>query len=114
MTAQWVGPLAENLDLWFANQRKFSLGNMEGNLRLSMKPSDYIRRNTRYSLFDIEPVDTYIRRYEMPELYCYASDYPHPEGGRKPMIDVSERVAPFGQEVLQKVFVDNAAWLMPD
>lgn len=114
VTAQWVGPLAENLDLWFANQRKFSLGNMEGDLCLSMKPSDYIRRNTRFSLFDIEPVDTYIRRYEMPELYCYASDYPHPEGGRKPMIDVSERVAPFGQKVLQKVFVDNASWLMPD
>jgi hypothetical protein len=114
VTAQWVGPLAENLDLWFANQRKFSLGNMEGDLRLSMKPSDYIRRNTRYSLFDIEPVDTYIRRYEMPELYCYASDYPHPEGGRQPMIDVSERVAPFGHDVLQKVFIDNGAWLMPD
>jgi predicted TIM-barrel fold metal-dependent hydrolase len=114
VTAQWVGPLAENLDLWFANQRKFSLGNMEGDLLLSLKPSDYIRRNTRYSLFDIEPVDTYIRRYEMPEIYCYASDYPHPEGGRKPMIDVSERVAPFGREVLEQVFVDNGAWLMPD
>jgi predicted TIM-barrel fold metal-dependent hydrolase len=114
VTAQWVGPLAENLDLWFANQRKFSLGNMEGDLRLSMKPSDYIRRNTRYSLFDIEPVDTYIRRYEMPEIYCYASDYPHPEGGRQPMVDVSARVAPFGQDVLQQVFVDNGAWLMPD
>lgn len=114
VTAQWVGPLAENLDLWFANQRKFSLGNMEGDLRLSLKPSDYIRRNTRYSLFDIEPVNTYIRRYEMPEIYCYASDYPHPEGGRKPMIDVSERVAPFGNEVLEQVFVDNGAWLMPD
>ncbi len=114
VTAQWVGPLAENLDLWFEHQRKFSLGNMEGDLKLSLKPSDYIRRNTRFSLFDIEPVDTYIRRYDMPEVYCYASDYPHPEGGRKPMSDVSERVAPFGAEVLQQVFVDNGAWLMPD
>jgi predicted TIM-barrel fold metal-dependent hydrolase len=114
VTAQWVGPLAENLDLWFAHQRKFSLGNMEGDLRLSMKPSDYIRRNTRYSLFDIEPVDTYIRRYEMPEVYCYASDYPHPEGGRKPMIDVSERVLPFGDRVMEQVFVENGSWLMPD
>lgn len=114
VTAQWVGPLAENLDLWFANQRKFSLGNMDGDLRLPMKPSDYIRRNTRFSLFDIEPVDTYIQRYEMPEVYCYASDYPHPEGGRQPMIDVSDRVAPFGADVLEKVFVGNGGWLMPD
>lgn len=114
VTAQWVGPLAENLDLWFANSRKFSLGNMEGDLHLSMKPSEYIRRNTRYSLFDIEPVDVYIQKYDMPEVYCYASDYPHPEGGRQPMEDVSSRVAPFGEDVLQKVFVDNGTWLMPD
>ena len=114
VTAQWVGPLAQNLDLWFANSRKFSLGNMDGDLRLSMKPSEYIRRNTRFSLFDIEPVDTYIRQFEMPEIYCYASDYPHPEGGRKPMVDVSERVAPFGPKILEQVFVDNGSWLMPD
>ena len=30
------------------------------------------------------------------------------------MIDVSERVAPFGAEVLKNVFVDNGTWLMPD
>ena len=114
VTAQWVGPLGENLDLWFANSRKFSLGNMEGDLHLSMKPSEYIRRNTRYSLFDIEPVDVYIDKYEMPEVYCYASDYPHPEGGRQPMVDISGKVAPFGDEILEKVFVSNGAWLMPD
>jgi predicted TIM-barrel fold metal-dependent hydrolase len=114
VTAQWVGPLAQNLDLWHANSRKFTLGDMSGALPIRLKPSEYIRRNTRFSLFDIEPVDAYIDQFAMPELYCYASDYPHPEGGRNPMGDISGKVAKFGPEVMRKVFVENGEWLLPN
>jgi predicted TIM-barrel fold metal-dependent hydrolase len=114
VTAQWVGPLAQNLDLWHTNSRKFSLGDMSGALPIKLKPSEYIRRNTRFSLFDIEPVDAYIDQFAMPELYCYASDYPHPEGGRNPMGDISGKVAKFGPEVMRKVFVENGEWLLPN
>jgi hypothetical protein len=111
---QWVGPLAQNLDFWHQHSRKFSLGNMEGALPIRLKPSDYIRRNVRVSLFDIEPVDVYIDQFGMPECYCYASDYPHPEGGKDPMGDVSGRLERFGPEVMRKVFVENGRWLLPD
>jgi predicted TIM-barrel fold metal-dependent hydrolase len=114
VTAQWVGPLAQNLDLWHANSRKFSLGDMSGALPIRMKPSEYIRRNTRFSVFDIEPVDAYIDQFAMPELYCYASDYPHPEGGRDPMGDISGKLAKFAPEVTRKVFVENGQWLLPN
>ena len=50
----------------------------------------------------------------MPEVYCYSSDYPHPEGGRDPMGDVSRKLEPFGPDVMRKVFVENARWLLPD
>jgi predicted TIM-barrel fold metal-dependent hydrolase len=114
VTAQWAGPLAQNLDLWHENSRKFSLGNMEGALPIKLKPSEYMRRNVRLSLFDIEPVDAYLRQFETPELYCYASDYPHPEGGKAPMEDISRKVAPFGHDMLRKVFVENGEWLLPN
>jgi predicted TIM-barrel fold metal-dependent hydrolase len=110
---QWVGPLAQNLDFWNVHSRKFSLANTEGALPITMRPSDYIRRNVRVSLFDIEPVDTYIEQFGMPEIYCYASDYPHPEGGRNPMGDVAGRVARLGDDVVRKVFVENAELLLP-
>ena len=42
------------------------------------------------------------------------SDYPHPEGGRDPMGDISGKLARLGSDVLRKVFVENAAWLLPD
>ena len=114
VTGQWVGPLAQNLDFWHANSRKFSLGNMEGALPIKLQPSEYIRRNVRVSLFDIGPVDTYIDQFNMPEIYCYASDYPHPEGGKDPMGDVSAKLARFGPDILRKVFVENGQWLLPD
>jgi predicted TIM-barrel fold metal-dependent hydrolase len=111
---QWVGPLAQNLDFWNANSRKFSLASTEGALPITMQPSDYIRRNVRVSLFDIEPVDVYIDQFQMPEIYCYASDYPHPEGGKNPMGDVSDKLARLGDDVVSKVFVENAKLLLPD
>jgi hypothetical protein len=111
---QWVGPLAQNLDLWNVHSRKFSLESTEGALPITMQPSDYIRRNVRVSLFDIEPVDVYIDQFQMPELYCYASDYPHPEGGKDPMGDISGKLTRFGPDVMRQVFVDNARWLLPD
>ena len=111
---QWVGPMAQLLDFWHGHSRKFSLGNMEGRLPITMKPSEYIRRNVRVSLFDIEPVDVYIEQFAMPEVYCYSSDYPHPEGGTDPMGDISAKLARLGPDVVRQVFVDNAAWLLPD
>jgi predicted TIM-barrel fold metal-dependent hydrolase len=111
---QWVGPLAQLLDFWSSHSRKFSLGNMEGELPITMKPSDYIRRNVRVSLFDIEPVDVYIEQFGMPEIYCYSSDYPHPEGGRDPMGDISGKLERLGPDVMRKVFVENAELLLPD
>ena len=112
--AQWVGPLAQLLDFWNSHSRKFSLDNMEGELPITMKPSDYIRRNVRFALFDIEPVDVYIEQFGMPEIYCYSSDYPHPEGGRNPMGDISGKLERFGPDIMRKVFVENAEWLLPD
>jgi predicted TIM-barrel fold metal-dependent hydrolase len=111
---QWVGPLAELLDFWHAHSRKFSLGNEDGALPILLQPSDYIRRNVRTSLFDIEPVDTYIEKFGMPEIYCYSSDYPHPEGGNDPMGAISSKLSSLGSDVLRKVFVENASWLLPD
>ncbi|HQV58067.1 MAG TPA: amidohydrolase family protein, partial [Ilumatobacteraceae bacterium] len=111
---QWVGPTAQLLDFWHAHSRKFSLGNMEGALPIRLQPSEYIRRNVRVSLFDIEPVDVYIEQFGLPEVYCYSSDYPHPEGGKDPMGDISGKLARLGDDVLRQVFVDNARWILPD
>ena len=50
--AHWIGPLAEQLDLWSGQFRS----RMERHL--TMLPSDYIARNVRVTPFHFEPVDT--------------------------------------------------------
>lgn len=111
-TAHWIGPLAQNLDIWHSNATLFQQS--PGTHKLAMKPSEYIRRNVRVCPFWMEPVDAYIRQFGMSEVYCYGSDFPHPEGGRNPMGDFTRQLEPFGDEVLRGFFIDNAKWIMPD
>ncbi len=77
-TATWVPSYLEHWDERYSDwQVCAKLGDYKGHL--SMKPSDYFRRNVRLGSFlsrrEIE------RRYEIGvECLTWASDYPHPEG----------------------------------
>jgi hypothetical protein len=109
--AVWVGPLCDLLDMWYG----VSFGpQAPGRYRLPEKPSFYIRRNVRVSPFHFEAIDRYIRLYDLGDVLCYASDYPHIEGGFDPMGDFYRRLAPLGEEQVEKFFVRNGAWLLPD
>ena len=103
----WLGPLAERLDLIVAlYARRFATV-------LSMKPSEYIRRNIRVSPFYFEPVALYIERHGLEECYCYSSDFPHPEGGYAPIDAFNKEISRLGQTTAEKFFVSNAEWLLP-
>ena len=51
---------------------------------LSLKPSDYVRRQIRATPYPAEDVG-WIMREGGPELPLFSSDYPHVEGGRNPV-----------------------------
>jgi uncharacterized protein len=51
---------------------------------LSLKPSQYLKRQVRVSLFPFEDAGWLIKECG-EELLMFASDYPHPEGGRDPI-----------------------------
>lgn len=103
--AHWIGPLSEALDLWadqFAKRLRSTL---------SMKPSDYIKRNIRCSSFHFEDVYRQVERYGLDDVYCFATDYPHPEGGKQPLEDHLSRIS--DASFREKFFVTNANWIMP-
>jgi predicted TIM-barrel fold metal-dependent hydrolase len=108
--AHWLGPLAASLDMWHDNSQTFGVN---GGQRLPKPPSAYIASNVRVTPFHFEPVDEYIDRYGLEDVYCYASDYPHVEGGRDPMAKFAKRLNRFGPELMEKFFVANAAFLVP-
>jgi predicted TIM-barrel fold metal-dependent hydrolase len=110
--AYWLGNLITIMDMWFEKSTMF--GTNPKTFRLSQKPSDYVRSNVRFSCFDFEPIDEYITRYDLGNVLCFASDYPHIEGGKDPAAAWYKRLKPLGREQVEKFFVRNAEWLLPE
>lgn len=108
-TGHWLGPCAENMDRFYAAT---PLPTAQGKTPLEAKPSEYVRRNVRVTCFPFEPVGTYIDRYGMEDVFCYASDYPHPEGGRAPVDDFIKSLEGRGEDVYRKFFVENGKALL--
>lgn len=112
LTGHWIGPLARMLDMWWSNG--MITVRDQRDVRLPRRPSDYIRRNVRVSVFDFEPVDEYFRMYDIDDVYCFATDFPHVEGGKEPMEKLVAKLRPLGAEIMEKFFVQNGALLLPD
>jgi predicted TIM-barrel fold metal-dependent hydrolase len=80
MGASWAPSLLSRLD--YAAK---SFARTEPMLaELSLKPSEYIRRQVRFTPFPGEDVAEMIA-HSGPELYLFSSDYPHPEGTKDPI-----------------------------
>lgn len=105
--SNWVGPLAENLDMW-ASQFPRRMNKI-----LSMPPSAYFPRNIRVSSLKFEKVATYIDRYGLEDVFCYSSDHPHAEGGSHQLETLVKEMTRLGDSVMEKFFVTNADLLMP-
>jgi predicted TIM-barrel fold metal-dependent hydrolase len=107
----WLGPLAEQLDMWARDVYAVRLKPF-----ISMLPSEYFARNVRVTPFnEFEPVDRDFERYpELASCFCYSTDYPHVEGGKRSKARLYEKLAPLGPDVVEGFFVDNAQLLLPD
>jgi len=80
MGSSWVPSLLRRLD--HAAKSFARTEPMIG--ELSLQPSDYIRRQVRFTPFPGEDVAEMVEQ-SSPELYLFSSDYPHPEGTRDPI-----------------------------
>jgi hypothetical protein len=115
--AHWVAPLARMLDLWHDNDQSIGHKDWGANFvgdRLPLRPSEYLARNVRVSPYDFEPIDEYFElNRALDDVYCFASDYPHLEGGKDPMGKLAGRLERLGPGLIEKFFVTNGEWLLP-
>jgi predicted TIM-barrel fold metal-dependent hydrolase len=114
--ASWIGPLAQMLDIWHDNNNSLhekQYVNGPPGRKLPMRPSEYIRRNVRVTPFDFEPIGTYLDNYGLDTVYCFASDYPHIEGGSDPMGKFTAQLDRHGPAMFEKFFVTNGEVLFP-
>lgn len=105
VSAYWVGPATENMANVGRQFRRLTS-------HLSLTPAEYFERNIRVTPFWWEPIDQYIDRFGLEDVYVYGSDYPHFEGGCNPAKIFSGYLERLGSAVTEKFFVTNSRLLM--
>ncbi|HTU37331.1 MAG TPA: amidohydrolase family protein [Acidimicrobiales bacterium] len=78
---------------------------------LSMRPSDYVHRQVRMTPYPTEDVG-WIVSQGAADLVMFSSDYPHVEGGRKPLERFEASLGGASDEVRQAFYTDNFLFLM--
>ncbi len=104
MGASWAPSLLSRLD--YAASSFARTEPMIG--ELSMNPSDYIRRQVRFTPFPGEDVAEMVA-ISGPELYLFSSDYPHPEGTKDPIGKFERSIDEHGTDAAarQSFYEDN-------
>jgi predicted TIM-barrel fold metal-dependent hydrolase len=82
-------------------------------LALSLRPSEYVRRQVRFTPYPTEDVGWIIAQ-SGPEVCLFSSDYPHVEGGRRPIerFEGSLAASEIDGHARQRFFTDNFVDLM--
>ena len=78
---------------------------------LSLRPSDYVHRQVRFTPYPTEDVGWIIEEAGA-DLVMFSSDYPHVEGGRKPLERFEASLGDVSDEVRRRFYVDNFLFLM--
>jgi predicted TIM-barrel fold metal-dependent hydrolase len=79
--------------------------------QLSMRPSEYVHRQVRFTPYPTEDVGWIIKEGG-PDLVMFSSDYPHVEGGRKPLERFEASLGSATEDVRRKFYADNFLFLM--
>jgi len=105
--AVWVPAWLERMEIVVD-----TFGRTESRLRmLSLRPTDYVRRQVRVTPYPTENVGRLIERCGS-ELFMFSSDYPHVEGGRNPLKRFNESLAGRSDAELTAFYSGNFADLM--
>jgi uncharacterized protein len=105
--ASWVPTLLRNVD-----HAHRSFAKSEPQLQeLDLKPSEYLRRQVRFTPFPFEDTAWLVEQCG-PELFMFSTDYPHPEGGRRPFEIFGDAMSTFDDTAREQFFWRNGAELV--
>jgi uncharacterized protein len=79
--------------------------------KLSLRPTEYVTRQVRATPYPTEDVG-WIVEQSGPEIVLFSSDYPHVEGGRRPIERFEASLGDASEEVRQRFYCDNFLDLM--
>jgi len=105
--AVWLPSWMRQLDCALEAFRK----NEERLQRLTLRPSEYVRRQVRVTPYPHEPVGWIIEQAG-DEVCLFSSDYPHVEGGRNPLRRFEDAMIGLSEPAKQRFYCDNFVDLM--
>lgn len=105
--ASWVPGMLRNLDHAHRSFSKFE----PAFKALPLLPSEYLRRQVRFTPFPFEDTAWLVEQCG-PELFMFSTDYPHPEGGRRPFEIFEQAMAGFDAAARERFFWRNGAELL--
>jgi predicted TIM-barrel fold metal-dependent hydrolase len=79
--------------------------------QLSLRPTEYVQRQIRFTPYPTEDVGWIIEQAG-PDVAMFSSDYPHVEGGRRPLERFEASLGDADDEVRRKFYSDNFLDLM--
>ena len=78
---------------------------------LALRPTEYVRRQVRFTPYPTEDVGWIIDQ-SGPELCMFSSDYPHVEGGRRPIERFESSLAEATEETKRQFYSENFLFLL--
>jgi uncharacterized protein len=105
--AIWVPSWLRHMEAAFE-----AFGRHEERLRaLSLHPTEFVRRQVRFTPYPTEDVGWIIEQ-SAPELCMFSSDYPHVEGGRRPLERFEASLGDADDATRRRFYCDNFLDLM--
>ncbi len=78
---------------------------------LSLRPTEYVRRQVKVTPYPTEDVGWIIEQ-SGPELCMFSSDYPHVEGGRRPIERFEASMASVSEDAKRRFYSENVLDLL--
>jgi len=99
----WMRQMESAFDAFYRHEERLQ--------KLSLRPSEYVRRQVKATPYPTEDVG-WIVANAGPEIVMFSSDYPHVEGGRKPVERFEASLGDAPGEVRDRFYCDNFLELM--
>ncbi len=99
----WMRMLDSAHEAFFKNEERLQ--------KMSMKPSEFVRRQVRVTPYPAEDTGWIIAN-SGEEICMFSSDYPHVEGGRNPLKRFGASMANAGETAKRRFYRDNFVDLM--
>ena len=99
----WMRQMESALDAFGRHEERLQ--------KLSLRPSEYVTRQVRVTPYPTEDIG-WITEQVGPEICLFSTDYPHVEGGRRPVERFERSLGDASEEIRDRFYAENFIDLM--